>query len=202
VLDSIYQEVAAHAHDRAPEQAMTRAPETEADFEATFKSHYARVYGLIFRLVGNQAEAEDLTLETFWKLWEQGKQQRSPCENLGGWLYRVATRLGYNALRSARRRSFYEQASWQDRDAGAQAVDPAQSAERGAARVHVQRVLQSMRPRDAQLLILRHSGLSYKEIAAVLKVSPNSVGALLARAEKEFEQLYATTDEASDDTSR
>ena len=40
------------------------------------------------------------------------------------------------------------------------------------------------------MLILRHSGLSYKEIAATLGLAPGSVGALLARAEKEFERLY------------
>jgi RNA polymerase sigma-70 factor (ECF subfamily) len=48
-----------------------------------------------------------------------------------------------------------------------------------------------MRPREAQLLILRHSGLAYKEIAAALGVAPGSIGTLLARAEKEFERLYS-----------
>jgi RNA polymerase sigma-70 factor (ECF subfamily) len=51
-------------------------------------------------------------------------------------------------------------------------------------------VLRQMKERDAQLLILRHSGLSYREIAAALDVAPGSVGTLLARAEAEFEQRY------------
>ncbi len=50
--------------------------------------------------------------------------------------------------------------------------------------------LRQMPPREAQLLVLRYSGLAYKDIAAALGVAPGSVGALLARAEKEFERLY------------
>jgi len=51
-------------------------------------------------------------------------------------------------------------------------------------------VLSNMSERDTQLLILRHSGMAYKEIAAALKVAPTSVGTLLTRAEAEFERLY------------
>jgi RNA polymerase sigma-70 factor (ECF subfamily) len=54
----------------------------------------------------------------------------------------------------------------------------------------VHAVLIAMKPSSAQILLLRHSGLSYAEVAAALDVSSGSVGTLLARAEKEFQQLY------------
>ena len=38
--------------------------------------------------------------------------------------------------------------------------------------------------------MLRHLGLSYAEIAEALDLSPSSIGQLLARAEREFEQRY------------
>jgi RNA polymerase sigma-70 factor (ECF subfamily) len=47
-----------------------------------------------------------------------------------------------------------------------------------------------MKPRSAKILVLRHSGLTYAEIAAAIKISPNSVGKLLSRAEKDFELRY------------
>jgi RNA polymerase sigma-70 factor (ECF subfamily) len=47
-----------------------------------------------------------------------------------------------------------------------------------------------MPPREAQLLVLHHAGLTYKEIAAALEVAPGSVGTLLARAEAEFERRW------------
>jgi RNA polymerase sigma-70 factor (ECF subfamily) len=40
-------------------------------------------------------------------------------------------------------------------------------------------------------LLLRHAGLSYKELAEALQVAPGSVGTLLARAEAAFERAYA-----------
>jgi len=49
-------------------------------------------------------------------------------------------------------------------------------------------VLAKMPSRQAQVLVLRHSGLTYAEIAAALDVSARSVGTLLARAERAFEE--------------
>lgn len=53
-----------------------------------------------------------------------------------------------------------------------------------------------MNERQSQLLVLRYSGLSYKEIAQALELSPTSIGPLLLRAEREFETRYqALTEE-------
>ena len=54
----------------------------------------------------------------------------------------------------------------------------------------VREVLLTLKPRLARLLLLRYSGLSYAEIASALEIAPSSVGTLLARAEKAFEQAY------------
>jgi RNA polymerase sigma-70 factor (ECF subfamily) len=161
-----------------------------AAFEAVFFQYYTRVYAVLFRLVGDKAEAEDLTLETFWTLWQQPPTR---AENLAGWLYRVATRLGYNALRAAKRRGRYEAAAWDALEPSAW-PDPAGEAELAIERARVRATLGRMPERDAQLLILRYSGLSYKEIAMAVGVSPTSVGTLLARAEGEFERLYSEGD--------
>ena len=58
----------------------------------------------------------------------------------------------------------------------------------------MQRVLAQMKPRSAQILILRYSGLSYAEIAEAVGVAAGSVGTLLARAEEEFEERYRTAE--------
>lgn len=164
----------------------TAQPATD-EFKTVFLQNYTRIYNVLFRLVGNRADAEDLTLETFLKLWQQ---PRFRADNLGGWLYRVATRLGYNALRAAKRRTQYEQNAGRDAIEHAEVIDPAREAERADERAQVREVLGGMTERDAQLLILRHSGMLYKEIANTLNVSPNSVGTLLMRAEAEFERRY------------
>lgn len=162
-------------------------PDAASQFEETFAEHYHRVYGVLVRLVGDRAEAEDLAVETFWRLWERAPTR---WDNLGGWLYRVAMRLGYNALRASRRRAQYEQNAGRLVLEQSAPPDPAQAAEQAEERNRVRTILAQMPPRSAQLLVLRHSGLSYQEVAAALGVAPGSVGTLLARAEAEFEALY------------
>jgi RNA polymerase sigma-70 factor (ECF subfamily) len=167
-------------------------------FEQVFLEHWGHIYRLLVRLVGDPSEAEDLALETFLRLYQRppagvprgGEGLGDPSPNLGGWLHRVATNLGLHSIRGYQRRERYELA------AGKGALDEApenrpaeiqsQEEERRAARL----VLAQMNDRQARLLVMRYSGMSYKEIAAALGVSPTSVGPLLLRAEREFERRY------------
>jgi RNA polymerase sigma-70 factor (ECF subfamily) len=168
-------------------QAKSKAPDFESAYEALFQGHWERLCAVLFRIVGDPDEAQDLALEAFVQLY-----QRPPRDdrNLGGWLYRVATNLGLNALRARKRRQQYE------RQAGALAFenerpeDPAMAVERAQERQSVRAALSEMKTRSAQVLLLRHSGLSYAEIAAAVGVAPGSVGTLLARAEREFERKF------------
>lgn len=163
----------------------------ERIFEAIFQENYARIYAILFRLTGDRYEADDLATETFWRLWHHPPAQ---AENVPGWLYRVATRLGYNSLRAGRRRMQYEDEAGQQAGlypwAGWNEADPAQEAEQNIERETVRSVLRQMALRDVQILVLRHSGLSYKEIAAAADVAAGSIGTLLSRAEAKFEALY------------
>jgi RNA polymerase sigma-70 factor (ECF subfamily) len=54
----------------------------------------------------------------------------------------------------------------------------------------VRAVLADLKPAQAQILILRHSGFSYKELAEILDVARGSVGTMLARAEADFQERY------------
>ena len=164
----------------------------ERAFEAIYYEHFPRIFAILFRLVNDRLEADELAAETFWKLWEKPPAQD---ENVAGWLYRVATRLGYNALRATRRRAWYEQRAGKDAIEPQSSVDPAGTAEQHIERQQVRAILRQMPLRDVQILILRHSGLSYKEIAAAAGVAPTSVGSLLARAESKFEALYRRGEE-------
>jgi RNA polymerase sigma-70 factor (ECF subfamily) len=166
------------------------------DFESIFIEHWPRVYGLLLRLVGNPAEAEDLALETFQRLHD--RPPADPNLNLGGWLYRVATNLGLNALRAWKRRERYELEAGRWEAQSSPAPDPEEAAALAEDQRRVRRVLRAMDERQARLLLLRHSGLAYKELAAALGVSVNSIGTLLARAEREFERRYRELEEEND----
>jgi RNA polymerase sigma-70 factor (ECF subfamily) len=177
----------------AQEQRVAEAPDPERDLEAAFAAHWERICAALYRLVGDWDEAEDLALEVFCRLYRRPPRNR---DGLASWLYRVATNLGLNALRARQRRRAYEER------AGAEALervgpaDPAEEVERDERRARVRDVLVGMRPRRARILILRHSGLSYAEIASSLGVAPGSVGTMLARAEREFERRYRALEES------
>lgn len=159
------------------------------EFETLFVKHYPRIVGILRRIVGDAGRAEDLASEVFLKLYRRSLAQE-PEANVGGWLYRTATNLGIDALRATARRSRFEQAA--DQDAGQN--KPAENGFERVARVErehrVRTVLAEIKPVQAQLLLMRASGNSYKELAAVLELEAGSVGTLLVRAEVAFEQRY------------
>lgn len=173
----------------AKKNIQQKASERADWFEITFSQHWNRVYGIAFSLVGDHAEAEDLSLETFWRLYKK-EPANLKREQMGGWLYRVVTNLGLNALRSQQRRKSYEQEALLVERAEYDTQNPADQVEREQTRQNVRSVLVQLKSRSTKLLVLRYSGFSYRDIAATLEIAPGSVGTLLARAEKEFEEHY------------
>jgi RNA polymerase sigma-70 factor (ECF subfamily) len=160
---------------------------TAEEFDRCFLDNYTRIVSVAYRLTSDMDEAEDLAAETFWKLWQEPPRRN---ENLVGWLYRVVTNLGYNRLRSSRRRLTYEtRAGWDEADKVGEGPEP--QVIRSQEREQVRAVLKRLPRRDVQILILRAGGLSYKEIAECLHIAPSSVGTLIARAERKFDSLYS-----------
>ncbi|MBN1994633.1 MAG: sigma-70 family RNA polymerase sigma factor [Anaerolineae bacterium] len=164
----------------------------DASFEALFRRYYHRVYNILYRLLGNRDDAEDAAQQVFLKLYHSPRHIRRQGHelNLAGWLYRVAVNTGYNSLRRRRRRQ-----DWQERFGRwglfePSAPDPADIAAGHEERARVRRVLAQMDPRQAKLLLLRHSGLSYQELAVALNLAPGSIGSLLTRAERAFAKKY------------
>lgn len=172
------------------ETAETAQDESRSfEFERLFMEHWESVYRVLRRLVGDPAEAEDLALEAFLRLYRQTRKQTEGM-NAGGWLYRVATRLGLRSIRSWKRREHYELTAGKYALDESEQPSPAEILAQEEDRRQVRLVLSRMNERQSQILILRHSGHSYKEIAEALNLAPASIGPLLVRAEREFEKQY------------
>ena len=161
----------------------------ESVFEVLFLQYYGRIVALLFRLLGDRGRAEELASDVFVKLYRYPLLSR-PDGNLGGWLYRTATNLGIDALRAAARRRHYEQAAAHSAAQTAGTPNPLDEVLREERRRLVRAALATLRPAQAQILILRSSGLSYNDLAESLGVERGSVGTMLARAEREFERRY------------
>jgi RNA polymerase sigma-70 factor (ECF subfamily) len=168
----------------------TAQDETQSsEFEALFMEHWAWVYRLLQRLVGDPSEAEDLALETFLRLYKDRRKHEDGF-NFGGWLYRVATNLGLHSIRSWKRRDHYETTAGRYAFEETSETSPAEILAREEERQLVRRALARLNERQSQLLVLRYSGLSYKAIATALDLAPASIGPLLVRAEREFEKQF------------
>jgi RNA polymerase sigma-70 factor (ECF subfamily) len=161
----------------------TDAPPASFDFEQCFHANYPRIARAVARIVGDPARAEEIAVEAFWKLWQTPQAHG---ENAAGWVYRTAVRLGLNDLRGRERRARYE--SLASTPAATPTPEELHAAEQQ--RDRVRRVLAVIDPRDAELLLLRHQGFSYEELAEAIEVKPASIGTLLARAQQAFRKEY------------
>ncbi len=170
---------------RVVQPAGEMALDSSERFDALFHAHYARVVAVLCRLMGNRAQAEEVAADAFHKLARQ--PAGAGHAGLTSWLYRVAINAGLDAVRSNTRRKRREEAASVSSLSAPDALDRLLLEER---RDRVQRVLAALKPRDAQMLLLRSDGMSYRDLAVALGIQPGSVGTMLARAEQEFERKY------------
>lgn len=70
-------------------------------FETLFRQFQREVYGWILRIVRDPAAAEDLTVETFWRIY-RGRARFDPAHGFGGWARRIATHAALDHLRKTR----------------------------------------------------------------------------------------------------
>ncbi len=166
----------------------------EAEFEAIFREHYQRMVRVSRRVLRRDSEAEEVCAEVFLRLYRSGPAVAAG-GLVGGWLYRAATRASIDRLRANQRRGLEEEleagTTGEGEDRSEDRTDgPLSQLLRGERIAEVRAVLAGLRVEKAQILLLRHSGFSYQEIAQAMQISVTSVGTMLARAEAEFSTLY------------
>jgi len=155
-------------------------------FEALVRKYETKVYHLAFSFVQDPATADDLAQDIFVKIYGSLSKFRFDSE-FGTWLYRVAVNHIKDHLRKIGRR---KEISLQDIDESRfSSEDPvrAREAEREdeRRRAAVHQALQSLPPKYNMILTLRDvRGLSYEEVARILKISPGTVDSRLFRARR------------------
>ena len=178
-------------HESIPRQMKLNQSKIDQAFESLFHENWSSIHRLLARMVIDPAEAEDLALETFYRLYKDGRAQEDGF-NTRGWLYKVATNLALQSIRSFKRREHYEIHAGKDALIQANEDQPPTILAEKEDRHFVRMSLGQINSRQAELLIMRYSGMAYKDIAAALNLSPTSIGPLLLRAEREFEKCYRT----------
>lgn len=161
----------------------------ENRFEQVFRRSYPRLVGLAWRVLGDRGTAEDVAQEALARLADAAILDR-PDDEVDAWLTRVCLNRASNALRGRVRAADREDRAGR-RELPPDGQDPAGAVVAGEDRDAVRAALAALPERQRAVLVLRHSGYRYAEIADAVGVAPGSVGTLLARAERAFRQAFA-----------
>ena len=146
-----------------------------------------RSYSVALRMLGNRAEAEDITQEAMMRLWQMAPDWVSGQAQVSTWLYRVTLNLCVD-LRRKKRPGRLEDAPEVVDDSGS-AADQMQDAARKDA---LQAALGQLPERQRQAVVLRHiEELSNPEIAEVMDISVEAVESLTARGKRALAAILA-----------
>ena len=151
--------------------------DVRVDLDAVFRRDYQLVVGVAARVLGSRNQAEDVAQDVFLSFGRSSV----PAGEARGWLCVAAAHTALNLLRSGRRRASREEAAAADDDAVVS--DVADTIVTLEERSRVRAALARLPRKQAVALVLRHSGLSYADVAAALDLSPTSVGTTVRRAE-------------------
>lgn len=165
------------------------------DFETVFDGVYPALFRYCQRLTGDADAAEDVAQEAFIRFIERGVE--GELRGVRVWLFKVATHLIRDRARTTDNRRRLLTANPVVPSGG---LRPDQVAERNERIQEVRRVLDTLTPRDKEMLLMREEGFSYREVADAVGVAHTSVGTLLVRAQTRFAEAYQTMTEA-DETS-
>jgi RNA polymerase sigma factor (sigma-70 family) len=158
-------------------------------WEQVVRDHSARVYRLAYRLSGNPQDAEDLTQETFVRVF-RSLADFSP-GTFEGWLHRITTNLFLDMVRRRQRIRFDALPEDTERLPGT-----APSPEQVYADTHldpqVQAALDALSPEFRVAVVLCDiEGLTYEEIAATLGIKLGTVRSRIHRGRVQLRQALA-----------
>ncbi len=174
--------------DIMSEHSATAAAKDKIGFDEAFALHHRTVYRAARSVVHDAALAEDVTQETFLRLYKN-QDSITDDEMLRPWLIRVAINVAKNTIRGNIR------ANTRDENYVKEAGDTAVCSveidyEEYAGVNEIYRALSKIKEPLRSCLMLKQQGLSYKEIAGSLDLNESSIGTFIARARQEFSRYY------------
>jgi RNA polymerase sigma-70 factor (ECF subfamily) len=169
---------------------------TMPSWDDLVRQHADRVYRLAYRLSGNQHDAEDLTQETFIRVF-RSVQNYQP-GTFEGWLHRITTNLFLDMVR--RRSRIRMEALPEDYDrVPADEPNPEQIYHDSRLGPDLQAALDSLPPEfRAAVVLCDIEGLSYEEIGATLGVKLGTVRSRIHRGRQALRDFLAAQPQSSD----
>jgi RNA polymerase sigma-70 factor, ECF subfamily len=155
-------------------------------FATVFRERFSMLYRYLKRISGDAELADDVAQEAFVRLHARGTFPADP----GAWLVSVANNIVRDEYRRTRRHRRLLGLWGVSGGEGKSPAPPDAQVLRQERESAVRKALETLPVRDQRLLLLRHEGFSYREIAEALGIAPSSVGTLLARATATLARAY------------
>ena len=164
-----------------------------ASFAALLQKHRQPVIHFLYRMVQNQAVAEELAQEVFFRVYKS-RENYEPTAKFTTWLFRIATHLALNTLRDGKNRRLEERLDDESSDLPVRQVSDRQpnveqSMVYQARLDEVRRAIATLPEKQrAAVLMHKYQEMEYSQIATVLNCSESALKSLLFRA---YETLRA-----------
>lgn len=175
-------------------ELMLRVKEGDgASFGILLEKHRSPVIHFLYRMVQNQAVAEELAQEVFLRVY-RSRSTYEPTAKFTTWLFRIATHLALNSLRDGKNERLQERLDEHTDDLPVRQVpDSKPSVEQAmvyqAKFEEVRRAIAGLPEKQrAAVLMHKYEEMEYSQIAKVLNCSESAVKSLLFRA---YESLRA-----------
>jgi len=151
--------------------------------QSLFEQLRVPVFRYLLRKTRDSGRAEDITQETFLRLFRHLREDRL-LDNPKAWLFTVANNLAVDASRNENHIKDLDEATWKEieRSRSGPQADPEKlllQRER-LDRLHI--AVLNLTPLQRECLHLRAEGLRYREIAGLLELSPSTVMDAVRRA--------------------
>ena len=161
--------------------------QSDADLQNQFvQQNLRRIFLLIYRIVGNVDDAQDLTQETFIKALQRQSQLKN-LEKASNWLSRIASNTAIDFLRRNRRFTFTEVGEAEGRTSYMDT--PEQALLRGERKLHLDGGLAGLTERERMALLLRDvEDIPAEEVATQMKCSMATVRSHIANARTKFKR--------------
>ncbi|MCB9557420.1 MAG: sigma-70 family RNA polymerase sigma factor [Deltaproteobacteria bacterium] len=167
----------------------------EAAFREMVREHEQQVFNLVFRMLGNREEAEDLAQDVFVTVFKSIDRFREE-SRLSTWIYRIAVNHCKNRYKYLARRNYHGSASFDDVEARegterdgpaialqAQISAPDRILEGKRLEQALQRAIAELDEDQRVVIVLRDvEGLTYQEICAITDLAEGTVKSRLHRA--------------------
>jgi len=175
-------------------ELMLRVREGDSlSFSLLLEKHRGPVIHFLYRMVLNQAIAEELAQEVFLRVY-RSRATYEPTAKFTTWLFRIATHLALNSIRDGRNEKLQESLDREVSDGPVRQVatgepNVEQLLLRQARFLEVRQAIESLPAKQrAAVLMHKYDEMEYSQIAGVLNCSESAVKSLLFRA---YEALRA-----------